>query len=395
MTRSGRMFSSADLAFATDLASRVAIAVDNSHLFAGSQRAVRAQQDLLSIVSHDLRSPITAIILSADAMMRVAPSQDRRAGRGNIVRIKRCVTQMRRMVEDLLDLTAVELGQLSIDVHEHTMRSLFEETIDMLAPAAEDQGVELVIDASPELEVRCDRERVLQVLANLVGNALRFTPSGGRVTLSARHEGDSVCVRVRDTGPGIADSILGTLFDRGARPRVSSRKSRGLGLFICRGIIEAHGGRIWAESERGRGATLTFTLDGVVAERRSPTVLIAEDDVALCEKVSQLLVAHGYRVVKTRGSKELLEYLDEAGAAAAPQLVLLDLNLSVTNGRELIHAMKGRAHLAEIPVVLLSNAEWLEDEAARLGAAGAIRKPIDPTNLLAVVDACGGGARAA
>jgi PAS domain S-box-containing protein len=377
----GRAYTSSDLAFTNDLASRVGTAIDNARLFAEAQRAVKARQELLSIVSHDLRSPITGVLLSADALMKGTPTDDRRKGRKHVMRIRRNMMQMRRMVEDLLDLGSLEKGHLSIHCAEYKLGSLLEEAVEVLEAAALDQGITLAVDAMPEVWVRCDRERVLQVLSNLVGNALRFTPKDGRVTLSAGAHRGKVRIRVQDTGPGIPTVLLRNLFERERRLSDPHKKGRGLGLYICKGIVEAHGGSIWAESKEGEGASLFFTLPSVrAAELREsgPVVLLADSDESVRLALSDILQRHGYRVVQAANGREALDYLE---TGAVPESVVVDLSMPVMDGRELLRAMKQRQHLAQIPVILMSSGERLDDE-TRLGVAEALHKPPDIARLL-------------
>jgi CheY-like chemotaxis protein len=218
------------------------------------------------------------------------------------------------------------------------------------------------------------------VLSNLVGNALRFTPKDGRVTLSAGAHRGKVRIRVQDTGPGISPVLLRNLFERERRLNDSHKKGRGLGLYICKGIVEAHGGSIWAESKEGEGASLFFTLPSVrAAELRDsgPVVLLADGDESVRLALSDILQRHGYCVVQAANGREALDYLE---TGAVPESVVVDVSMPVMDGRELLRAMKQRQDLAQIPVILMSSGERLDDE-MRLGAE-AISKPPDIARLL-------------
>jgi PAS domain S-box-containing protein len=382
MTAADRRFTPSDLIFAQDLAARIGVALDNKRLYADAQRAVKARQDLLSIVSHDLRSPMSGVLLSADALLQTAPPHERRAGRKHVLRIRRSVMQMRRLVEDLLDMASLEKGALSIEARDFSVLGLLDETAEMLKPLAEDQGVTLTVSAAPDLRVHCDRERVLQVLWNLVGNALRYTPPGGHVQLRAAQTDDTVCLQVQDSGPGIPPPIFTHLFEREAPERDTRRRGRGLGLFICKGIIQAHGGKIWVESRPGEGAVFSFTLakaqsDGSAQHR---TVLIVEDDLAIREVIAEILKNHGWQVVQASNGRQALAYLE--GGGPVPSVMLLDLSMPEMDGRQLMHVLKERSDLRRIPVFLLSSAERLDEEVAQLGAVGALKKPPDMNALL-------------
>jgi signal transduction histidine kinase len=163
-------------------------------------------------------------------------------------------------VGGLLDLARLEAGRLSLDRQPADLGALVNEALGVVQPLA--QARQLLVQADCETQgalAVCDRERVLQVLSNLVGNAIAFTPPGGRVTVRARASGPEIVVSVADTGPGIPEDHQRLIFDRFWKSR-SSGQGSGLGLSIAKGIVEAHGGRIWVESSPGEGATFLFTL---------------------------------------------------------------------------------------------------------------------------------------
>lgn len=288
-TVSDRRFSSADLAAAQDLGFRAGMAIERAHLYEEAQRAIRGRQDMLSFVSHDLKNPLMALLLTTEMLLRHTRSDgesERRRGWHQLERIRQGITQMRRMIEDLLDLSSIEAGKLSTAMAEHDLDSLLKDALDMLAPVAGQKNIQFVLepredgdqrerggeagDGSPApgangegggpLRVRCDRARVLQVLSNIVGNAVKFTPEGGRVSLAAAAAGGSALVTVRDNGPGISASARSHLFERFWQGDPLSRTGRGLGLYISRHIVEAHGGSIWVDSQPGAGSAFHFTL---------------------------------------------------------------------------------------------------------------------------------------
>ena len=166
---------------------------------------------------------------------------------------------MNRLIQDLLDVAKIESGTFSIDSRPLDVSALLRETLDQFGALVEDQNLELERDANPDLPpVSADLDRVLQVFSNLIGNAVKFTPQGGRIVLRADRWDGAVRFSVADTGPGIPPESLPYLFDRFWQARSARRAGAGLGLTICKGIIEAHGGRIWTESEEGQGSTFHF-----------------------------------------------------------------------------------------------------------------------------------------
>jgi signal transduction histidine kinase len=259
MADSGRRYSQTDFALALDIARRATTAIDNAELYEAARRALRMREDILAIVSHDLRSPLNNIMLGAGAMAGSASDHDR--SRHHDI-IARAVQTMDRMIGDLLDFSSIEAGHLFVEQGEHEVQDLLDEALEVLSPPAAARGLRLEVEGSSESRrVLCDQERVLQVLSNIVGNAIKFTPPGGRITLGVEvGAGTSVCFYVRDTGPGIPEKLSRHIFDRYWQAKETAKKGRGLGLYIARGIVEAMGGRIWVDSVLGKGATFFFTL---------------------------------------------------------------------------------------------------------------------------------------
>ena len=253
-------YSPGELALAEDLARRAAIALENARLHDQLQRALRAREDTLSVVSHDLRNPVNAVKMLAGALLQRA-NQDRLPEdmREQIGVIRSAAQQMDTLIQDLLDVSRAEAGRFGVDTQAVPTDALLRDALRTLAPLATDKGVRVVMEWPDSLpDVRVDPERIVQVVSNVVGNAIKFTPSGGTITVTASVRPDAVLVSVADTGPGIATDHLPHIFDRYWQ---SSRRNRGagLGLPIAKTIIEAHGGRIWAESGPA-GAVFHFTL---------------------------------------------------------------------------------------------------------------------------------------
>jgi PAS domain S-box-containing protein len=256
--RHSRRYDGRDVRQAEQLAHRIALALDNAQLHEAVERAVRARDEVLGIVAHDLRSPLNAIVLDAHTLRRQADETQRCDGA--IDRMQRSALLMRRLIEDLLDVARLQGGQsLSIDPAEEPTPAILQEALDRQRAAAQALHRELVLDAAgAPARVRVDRARLLQVFDNLLGNALKF--SRRSITLGASTVDGQARFWVSDDGPGIGPDDLPKLFDRFWRASKTDRQGAGLGLSIARGIVLAHGGRIWAESKPGAGATLCFTL---------------------------------------------------------------------------------------------------------------------------------------
>ena len=191
------------------------------------------------------------------------------AGRSNEVGkrldvLQRGVKGMKRLVDDLLDMSSIEQGVLMIQKGPVEIRALLEESFRLHEPVAKEKGIAMRMDLDVEgVSVPADRERVLQALGNLLGNAIKFSRKGDTIVLGGKVDGDEVIVSVRDTGPGIAADILESIFDPFVAAAGTETRGAGLGLFIARGIVQGHGGRIWCESEPGRGSTFHFALPRV------------------------------------------------------------------------------------------------------------------------------------
>ena len=174
--------------------------------------------------------------------------------------ILRSAGQMDRLIADLLDLAQIRAGKLAVEQKPQDVEGLIREGVEMLRPLAAKKDLKLDGMTSTGLQVRCDRERVFQILANLVGNAIKFTSEGGSISIEAQITGHEVRFSVRDTGQGISEEELPRVFDRFWQAQRMNRAGIGLGLCIAKGLVEAHGGRLWLESKLGAGTTFFFTL---------------------------------------------------------------------------------------------------------------------------------------
>jgi signal transduction histidine kinase/PAS domain-containing protein len=257
----GRRYGASDVGAAQELARRASIAIDNVRLYAEAQESVRAREDLLAIVSHDLRNPLGVVLASSALLLKSSlppepPGKEGRARR-QVEAIERAGNRMNRLIRDLLDFAAIQAGHLSVSSHPREVGMLVREVLDALEPLAATKSIKLVdgcAGAEGGLQISCDHDRVIQLFSNVVGNAVKFTPEGGTVTVRAEADGAMVRFAVADTGPGISTDELPYVFDRYYQARRRNRDGIGLGLSIARGIVEAHGGRIWVESPTGPGA---------------------------------------------------------------------------------------------------------------------------------------------
>jgi PAS domain S-box-containing protein len=257
---SGRRYDMADVALAADLARRAALVVEHARLFHEAQEATRARDEILAVVAHDLRNPLNTVMMAAGLMME-SSSPDRPQERRQVEIVRRAADRMNRMIQDLLDVKRMESGQLWLDPRPEPVSDLIGDTIEMLRPLAAGSSIRVESHVVSDLPpVLADATRINQVLSNLVGNAVKFTPRNGLITISAERVDGEIRFAVIDTGPGIPAEQLPHIFGRFWQAKASDRRGIGLGLAIAKGIVEAHKGRIWVESSVGLGSTFYFTL---------------------------------------------------------------------------------------------------------------------------------------
>lgn len=253
-------WTASDLEAADELRRR-AIEVDVGRRFLGEQRAVRARDDLLAVVSHDLRGPLSGVLLQTEVMLHMAGAGDTGADalRGMAERIQRSAVHMKALTDDLLDLASIEAHRFALHFRSVESRELVEEALLAASPLAEAKRIGLAAELIDAPKLEADPERIFRVLSNLLGNAIKFTPEGGTITIRTERRDDNLSVAVADTGPGIAVEQLPHVFDRYWKTQSTGQPGAGLGLYIASGIVEAHGGKIWAESSPA-GARFTFVL---------------------------------------------------------------------------------------------------------------------------------------
>jgi signal transduction histidine kinase len=255
-----RLYDAADVRLAEELARRAALSIDNAWLFGQAQRALAIRDEVLAIVSHDLRTPVVTIGVVAH-LLRQSERSDANELKGFAETMERSVDEMHVLLDDLIDLARIQSGTFSLQTYGEPLDRVVRQVIDGMRVLADAKHQTLAVDVCARLpEVQIDAKRIGQVISNLVGNAITFTGEGGKIGVSARCDADEVVVSITDTGPGIAPDRLVHIFDRALHEPRDKHGKDGLGLSIAKGIVEAHGGTIWAESEVGKGSSFQFTL---------------------------------------------------------------------------------------------------------------------------------------
>jgi PAS domain S-box-containing protein len=257
-------YDAGDLEMLQEVGIKAGLYIDSARLLRSAQDAIAERDRVLGVVAHDLRGPINSIVLRSELTLRkLSPgSPVLEPVRVALGRIEDAARHMERLVRDLLDVSRMQTGRFQLELRPWTPGALVAEAVDQIGPQAATQHVSLRVAVEPGLPtVRADRDRILQVFSNLIGNALKFTPVGGEIEVRASHDGlGCVCFAVRDTGPGICPERVRHLFDHFWQSNRSDRRGTGLGLSICKGIVECHGGEIAVDSTLGLGSTFRFTL---------------------------------------------------------------------------------------------------------------------------------------
>ncbi len=260
-----RVWSAAD-AFAALQLRRAAIEDDLARQVRREHEAVRVRDELVAVVSHDLRNPMTIIIMQCGMMQRlVSRDEGKNTGRMSAAlgTMEEATARMNTLIADLLDKSKLEAGHYPLDCKPLDVVELLEQACALLVTLTQHKGIELNCSSAEGLSIDADPQRLFQVLSNLLGNAIKFTPAGGRIDLSASRVGANVLISVRDNGGGIHAVHLPHIFERYWSVREGNPNGSGLGLYICRSIVQAHGGELWAESEPGVGSVFTFSIPAV------------------------------------------------------------------------------------------------------------------------------------
>ncbi|MEW5917457.1 MAG: HAMP domain-containing sensor histidine kinase, partial [Gemmatimonadota bacterium] len=261
-TNPRRVFDEPALDLAEKLAFRAALTLENAELYRAAQRATLLRDEIVSVVSHDLRNPLSAISMCSKVLVADPPSDPGERHR-LMEAILEAANLAERLIRDLLDASIIASGRLRLSVDRERLESILTRVRDMFEHAARNRNIAFVIEApsAGDTEIDVDGERIVQVLSNLVGNALKFTEPGGTVQISTAIDNGQLRFSVQDTGVGIPKEDQAHVFDRYWHSRRKGRAiGSGLGLAIARGIVEAHGGSIRVESEPGRGSTFSFVI---------------------------------------------------------------------------------------------------------------------------------------
>ncbi len=405
-----RRFDESDRSLLLTMAEMCSQALERSRLFAAEERARseaeaanRAKDEFLATMSHELRTPLNSILGWA-TILRQQSREPRRLERGLEV-IERNGKALAHLVSDLLDMSRIISGKLALRLTSVSLWDVVRAAADVVRPAAEGKGIRLIVDVDPDLpSIAGDAARLQQVVWNLLINAVRFTPRGGRITVTGERRSSSVCLLVRDTGEGISPQHLPFIFERFRQVDSTTTRAHGglgLGLAIVRHLVEAHGGSVEADSEGpGRGATFTLVLpvqpvdihastEKPETEPGPPTttsleqmrVLVIEDDRDSLELVTDVLEGAGAQVTAVLSAREAIQ------ARGPFDVIVSDIGMPEIDGYSLIRHIRSREWGGQIPALALTAYARAEDGdlARRAGFQEHLPKPVNPAVLLAAV----------
>jgi PAS domain S-box-containing protein len=422
--RGGEPFGGSDGQLLSLLANQAAIAIENARLFAELtqesaaleakvrertaaleeanrllERASEHKSRFLAALSHEFRTPLNSIIGFSDVLQEglagsLAPKQAR-----YVDNIRQSGRHLLQLMNDVLDLSRVEAGRMELTLEAVALASLLGAVQEMVEPLVREKDLTLTLEAPLDLPpLRADAARVKQVLVNLLSNAIKFTPAKGRIAVTATHRakgeagGRAVLeVAVADTGVGISPEDQARLFEefRQGEAGIRQQQGAGLGLALCKRLVELQGGRIWVESAgRGQGACFRFTLP-TAEQPRARRILVVEDERVQLRAVEDRLRQAGFLVDTAEDGEKALARL----AAQVPDLLVLDLSLPRLDGWEVIRMLRADAATAHLPILVLTGlgVEHAERSVA-LGANEYLTKPVSETVLLNTVRALVGSA---
>jgi PAS domain S-box-containing protein len=397
-TNYANQFHESDLRLAEEVALRAALSFENSYLYKESQKAIATREDILAVVSHDLKSPLTTIKLIGQTLS-VLDTTDKKVYENLSKKIEKSANQMQVLIGDLLDFAKIQSGTFSVVGNSESITVAVNEIVETLQSQAELKELNLLVDLPTDLpEVNIDFTRTTQVISNLLGNALKFTPAGGTIKVSAIARENDVLVKVSDTGPGIPADCLTLIFDRFWQAEATKHKGSGLGLSIAKGIVQAQGGSIWAESELQKGSTFCFTLPlaevrpAVAREVKSlnkklqgARILVVDDSPDSLFLIKHLLENLGAEVTVAESVKSALSSLK----FSMPNILFTDIEMPDESGYDLLAQLRNSSNSKNnsIPVVALTG-HSSEKDVAKIESAGFdlyLSKPINIQKMVSAI----------
>ncbi|HYE86239.1 MAG TPA: PAS domain S-box protein [Vicinamibacterales bacterium] len=401
---SGRTYTNDDLSLAMDLARRASVAVDNTKLYQALREADRRKDEFLATLAHELRNPLAPIrnALEILRMPRVAPDTQERAR----AMMERQVHHVVRLVDDLLDVSRVMGGKIELRREPVELAAIVARAVETVQPLIDAQQHELRIKLPSEsMVIEADTVRLSQVISNLLTNSAKYTDPGGRISLSAQREQNTVVLRVRDNGIGLDPAMRTRIFDLFVQAELGTTRSQGglgIGLTLARNLVEMHDGSIEAVSRGiGHGSEFIVRLplahgiarteieppDAPAAEppaRQKTRVLVVDDNTDAAESLAILMGAYGHEVRVASSGAAALELVK----TFVPDIAFLDIGMPTMDGYELARRLRAQPALKDIVLVALTGWGQQEDRrrSAEAGFAHHVVKPPEPEALAALID---------
>jgi signal transduction histidine kinase/DNA-binding response OmpR family regulator len=363
------------------------------------ERSSKFKDQFLSTMSHELRTPLNAVLGFSDLLGEDRYGFLNEKQRRYVNHISAGGKHLLRLINDILDLSRIEAGRLQLTLETVRVDASLSEACDTLQPLASKKNHRLIKHPAPGLSVRADGTRLKQILMNLIGNGLKFTPEGGTIELAAKKIGDLVRLEVRDSGPGIPPEEQKRIFEAFYRltQNAKAAEGSGLGLAITQRLVELHGGQLGLESQPGMGSCFYFTLPSAPSvepreelelgdkhgQPSAARILVVEDDRTAALLLETQLISAGYQVTLCTEPRRAVEM----AAELQPSAVTMDIVMKPVNGWQILTALKSDRRTAQIPVIVVTIVDQ-PSTGALLGADEYVVKPVEKLVLLSAVDRC-------
>jgi PAS domain S-box-containing protein len=357
----------------------------------------KMKDEFVSIVSHELRTPLTSIHGSLGMLASGLLPTDSEQGKRLLQIATDSTERLVRLINDILDIERIESGKVKMERENCNLQDLIQSAVNIMQPLANKAEVKLSISSLP-VKLWVDPDRIIQTLTNLLSNAIKFSTSGATVFLMTELQENQVLVTVKDTGRGVPDDKLDSIFER--FQQVDSSDSRnhdgtGLGLAICRSIVQQHNGEIWVESVLDQGSNFYFTLpiwsvtqnteseissleEKAIINQYSPLVLVCDDDPTMLTELRKILEKGGYRVITVDRGEEAINQ----AVSQHPDVILLDLLMPDMNGWETMALLKECSDTKNIPIVICSVYKASKNNPSNADFADWLSKPVQENSLL-------------
>ena len=395
-------FTDDDEAIVVQLAQMASVAVENARFYQELRDNDRRKDEFLAMLAHELRNPLAAIDGAVEVSRRAALAEHFDWSKDVI---QRQTKQLSRLISDLLDISRINLGKIRLLKEPIDLATIVDRAVEAIRPLAEASEHELIVNVSSEpLPLNADPARLEQVLVNLLANAVKYTPTRGRIEVDARKEGDSVVAVVRDTGVGIDPSMISKIFDPFIQVEQAIDRAQGglgIGLTLARRLIEMHDGQVSARSDgTGKGSDFTIRLpasrppepaqapgqpSATPIDRPALRILVVDDSVDTAKAMSKLLASFGHEIIAAHDGRAAIA----AARDHRPDVLLLDIGLPGLDGYEVARQVRRESDLSRATLIAISGYSQEQDRrlSREAGFDHHLAKPVDYDLLFSLLDA--------